>query len=73
MRITCEPVEREVEWVTGCKGARQVERNVEDQGHHDRRLPAVVVGGVAADCGAEAVNEGSRTRGYRAEMRPPAN
>ena len=50
-----------------------MERNVEYEGHHDRRLPAVVVGGVPADRGPEAVNEGTGARRYRPEMCPAAN
>ena len=50
-----------------------MEGNVEYQGDHDRHLPSVVVRGVPADRGPEAVNEGSGARRYGPEMRPAAN
>ena len=50
-----------------------MERNVEYEGNHDGRLPAVVVRDVPADRGPEAVDEGSGACRYGAKMRPAAN
>ena len=71
--VTCQPVKREVDRIACGEGARQVEGNVEYERDHDGGLPAVVVGGVPADRGPEAVDKGSGACHYGPEMRSAAD